>query len=174
MVALAMAVSFAIAITISVSDSVAVAVAIAVAITHRRCCCHGPLLRSPWTITAAISVVLPSAIAVAVAHAVGHCRLCHRQPLQLPLPLAITVTMPLAISESCCLGVARTVFNQSKQRMFTLFHFVGTLGGVLVEAESLTRCRAAMANTSVGQQAASSERLVRESACGWGAAGSEG
>jgi hypothetical protein len=58
--------------------------------------------------------------------------------------------------------------------MLTLFYFVGTVGGVLIEAGSLTRCRAAMANTSVEQQAASSERLVRELAGSWGAAGSEG
>ncbi len=58
--------------------------------------------------------------------------------------------------------------------MLTLFYFVGTVGGVLNKAGSLTRCRAAMINTSVGQQAASSEQLVRELAGGWGAAGSEG
>jgi hypothetical protein len=117
---------------------------------------------------------LPSAIAVAVALAIGHCRLHHCWPLQLPSPSAITVAMPLAISESCCLGVARIVFDQSKQRVLTLFYFVWTVGGVLIEAGSLTRCQAAMANTSVGRQAASSERLVRELAGGWGAAGSEG
>jgi hypothetical protein len=173
MVALAMAVSFAIAVAISDSDYVAVAVTVAIAIAHCRRC-HGPLLWLLWTIAAAISVELLSAIAVAIALAVGHCRLRHRQPSQLPLPLAITVAMPLAISKSCCLGAARIVFNQSKQRMIILFYFVGTVGGVLIEAGSLTRCRVAMANTSVGQQAASSERLVRESAGGWGAAGSEG
>ncbi len=52
--------------------------------------------------------------------------------------------------------------------MLTLFYFVGTVGGVLIEAGSLTRCRAAMANTSVGRQAAGSEQLVRELAGGWG------
>ncbi len=65
------------------------------------------------------------------------------------------------------------VFDQLKQRMLTLFYFVGTVGNVLIEARSLTKCQAAMANTSIGQQAASSERLVRELAGGWGAAGSE-
>jgi hypothetical protein len=176
MVALAVAVSFAIAVAISDSDSIAVAVAItlAIAIAHCCCCCRGPLLRSPWTIAAAISVVLPSAIAVVVVLAIGHCHLRHHRPSQLPLPLAITVAMPLAISESCCLGAARIVFDQSKQRMLTLFYFVGTVGDVLIKAGSLTRCWAEMANTSVGQQAASSERLVRELAGGWGAAGSEG
>ncbi len=82
--------------------------------------------------------------------------------------------MPLAVSESCCLGAARVVFDQSKQRMLTLFYFVRTVGGVLIEAGSLTRCRAAMANTSIGWKAASSEQLVREVAGGWGTAGSEG
>ncbi len=111
-------------------------------------CCQPSLSPSP----------LPSDIAVSVT--VGQCS-CHcRWPSQLP--------SPLAISESCCLGAARIVFNQSKQRMLTLFYFVRTVGGVLIEAGSLTRCRAAMANTSVGWQAVSSERLVRELAGGWG------
>ncbi len=81
--------------------------------------------------------------------------------------------MPLAISESCCLGAARIVFNQLKQRMLTLFYFVWTVGGALVKAGSLTRCQAAPANTSVGQQATSSEQLVREVAGGRGAAGGQ-
>ena len=124
MVALAMAVSFAIAVAISDSDSIAVAITVAIAIAHRR----------------GIFVTLPSAIAFAVALAVRHCRLRHRRPLQLPSPLAITIAMPSAISESCCLGTARIVFDQSKQRMLTLFYFVGTVGGVFIEAGSLTRC----------------------------------
>ncbi len=81
--------------------------------------------------------------------------------------------MPSAISESCCLGVAKIVFNQLKQRMLTLFYFVQTVGGVLFKAGSLTRCQAAMANTSVGRQAASSERLVREVAGSRGAVGGQ-
>ncbi len=81
--------------------------------------------------------------------------------------------MPLAISESYCLCAARIVFDQSKQRMLTLFYFVQTVGGVLIEAGSLTRCKAAMANTSIGWQAVSSEQLVRELAGGWGAAGGQ-
>jgi hypothetical protein len=176
MVALTVAVSFAIAVTISDSASIAVPVAITVtvAITHRRRCCRGPLLQLLRTIAAAISVALPSAIAVKVTLAVGHCRLCHCRPSQLPSLSAITIAMPLAISESYCLGLARILFDQLKQRMLSLFYFVGTVGGVLIEAGSLTRCRAAMAKTSVGRQVASSEQLVRELAGGWGAAGSEG
>jgi hypothetical protein len=54
-------------------------------------------------------------------------------------------------------------------------YFILAVGSVLIEAGSLTRCQVAMAKTSVGQQAASSEWLVRELAGGWGAAaGSEG
>jgi hypothetical protein len=47
------------------------------------------------TIAATLSVALPSAIAIAVAVplASGHCRLHHHWPLQLPSPLAITVTI---------------------------------------------------------------------------------
>jgi hypothetical protein len=112
---------------------------------HCRCHCHCncplplPLLlvianSITSTIAAAISVVLPSAIAVAVTLAVGHCRLHHRWPSQLSLPSAITVAMPLAISESCCLGAARIVFNQLKQRMLTLFYFVRTVGSALSKA----------------------------------------
>jgi hypothetical protein len=86
------------------------------------------------TIAAAISVALPSAIAVAVALAIGHCCLHHRRPLQLPSPPAITVTMTSAISESCCLGTAKIVFDQLKQRMLTLFYFVQKVGGALIKA----------------------------------------
>ncbi len=173
------AVAIAIAVAIFVADSVAVtstvAIAIAVAIAHRRHCCRWPLLLwSPSTIAAAISVALLSAITVAVALVVGHCRLPHRRPSQLPLQLAITVTMPSAIAKSCCLSAARIVFDQLKQRMLTLFCFVRTVGGILIEAGSMPRWWAAMANTSIGRWAASSERLVCELAGGWGAAGSKG
>ncbi len=89
------------------------------------------------------------------------------------MPLAITIAMPLAISESCCLGAARIVFDQLKQKMLTLFYFVWTVGGALIKGGCLTRCQAAMANTSAGQQAASSERLVREVAGSRGAAGGQ-
>ncbi len=57
--------------------------------------------------------------------------------------------------------------------MLTLFYFVQTVGGALIKARRLTRCQAAMANTSVGQQAASSEWLVREVAGSRGAAGGQ-
>jgi hypothetical protein len=134
--------------------------------------CHWPLpLRLLSIIPATISVALPSSIAVAIALAIGHCHLCHRWPLQLPSPSAITGAMSLAISESCCLGTARIVFNQLKQRMLTLFSFVCTVGSALIKAGCLTRCRSAMVNTSVGRQATSSEQLVREVAGSRGAAG---
>ncbi len=81
----------------------------------RHHCCWPLPLRLPSTIAAAISVASPSAIIVSVALAVGHCPHHHRRPSQLPLPSAITIAMPLTISVSCCLGVARIVFNQLKQ-----------------------------------------------------------
>ncbi len=89
-----MAVANAIAVTISivVTDFVTIAVAIA----HRRC--RRPLLLRLQLITpAAVSVVLPSAITIAfaVTLAVGHCRLHHHWPLQLPSPLAITITITI-------------------------------------------------------------------------------
>jgi hypothetical protein len=46
--------------------------------------------------------------------------------------------------------------------MLTLFNFIRTVGGALIKAGCLTRCRAAIANTSVGWQVASSKRLVGE------------
>ncbi len=78
-----------------------------------------------------------------------------------------------AISESCCLGAARIVFKQFKQRMLTLFYFVWTVGGALIKAGWLTRHWVAMANTSVGWRAVSSKRLVREVAGSRGAAGGQ-
>jgi hypothetical protein len=96
---------------------------VAIAYRHHRCCQPLPLWL-PSTIATTISVALPSAIAVAVALAFGHCRLHHRWPSQLPLPLAITIAMLSAISESCCLGAEKNLFNQLKQRMLTLFYFV--------------------------------------------------
>jgi hypothetical protein len=88
----------------------------------------------PSTIVAAISVALPSVIAVAVALAVDHCYLRYHRPLQLPLPSATTVAMLLAISESYCLGAAKNVFDQLKQRILTLFSFFQTVGGALLKA----------------------------------------
>ncbi len=78
-----------------------------------------------------------------------------------------------AISESCCLGEAKIVFNQLKQRMLALFCFVQTVGGALIKAGRLTRCQAVMANTSVGRQAASIKLIVREVAGSRGAAGGQ-
>ncbi len=81
------------AISIVVADSITIAIALA------HCCCRRPLLlRSLSTIAAAVSVALLSAIAItiAVTLAVGHCHLRHCQPLQLPSPLAITVTVAVS------------------------------------------------------------------------------
>jgi hypothetical protein len=86
------------------------------------------------TIAAIFSVALLSAIAVANALAIGHCRLRHPWPSQLQLLSAITIAMPLAIFESCCLGATRIVFNQLRQRMLTLLYCVWTVGGALIEA----------------------------------------
>ncbi len=141
-------------------------IAVAIAVGHCRCGRHQPSpppslsrCRQPLLLL----LLLPSTLAIFVI--VGH--------YQLPSPSAITVAMPLAISDSCCLGTARNVFNQLKQRMLTLFNFVRTVGGVLIEAGWLPRCQAAMANTSVGRWAASSEQLVREIPGSRGAAGGQ-
>jgi hypothetical protein len=68
--------------------------------------------------------------------------------------------------------MARIVFEQFKQIVLTLFYFVWTVGGALIKAGWLTRHQVAiMADTSVGRQAASSERLVGEVSGSRGAAG---
>jgi hypothetical protein len=80
----------AVAISVVVANSVIIAVAVA-----HHCRRRPLLLRLPLTIAAAVSVALPSAIAAAIAVtlAIGHCSLRHHWPLQLPSPLAITVTV---------------------------------------------------------------------------------
>ncbi len=100
---------------------------IVVAIGHCRCGCHQPspppsLLRCRQP----LSLSLPLPLAIAVSVTVGQ-RSCHLHP---PSPLQL----PSAISECCCLGVARIVFNQLKQRMLTLFYFVWTVGSALNKA----------------------------------------
>ncbi len=104
---------------------------IAVAVSHCRCGRRQPLLlpsllhcRQPLPLP--LPLPLPSLSAIAVFITIRH-RSCH---LRWPLPSP----SPSAISESCCLGVARIVFNQSKQRMLTLFYFVWTVGGALIKA----------------------------------------
>ncbi len=96
---------------------------------HCRCCCPLPsplaicccscrqsllplsLLRHHQPLPSPLP--LPSAIAVSIT--VGHCS-CH-------LRRASPSPSPLAISKSCCLGVARNVFDQLKQSMLILFCF---------------------------------------------------
>ncbi len=120
-------------------------------------------LQSPLPLPTPSPLLLPLPIAVAVSHcrcgrhrpllppSLLRCRQPLPLPLPLPLPSAIAVSLtidhpschlhwpslspwPLAISESCCLGVARIVFNQLKQRMLTLFYFVWTVGGTLIKS----------------------------------------
>ncbi len=135
------------------------------ALSHCHCGHHQPL--PPLSLLHCRQPLLsPSSLplAIAVSVTVCHCSCHHRWPSPLP--------SPSAISESCCLGVERIVFNQLKQRMVTLFYFVQTVGGALIKAALLTRRQAAMANTRVGWQAASIEQLVRGS--GWQQGGSRG
>ncbi len=143
-----------------------IALTVPVTVCHYRCGCCWPLptsslsrCRQPWPSPSP----LPSVIAVSVT--VGHrsCHLCRPSPS----------LSPLVISESCCLGAARIVFEQFKQRMLTLFYFVRTVSGALIKAGWLTRRRAAIANTSIGWQVVSSKRLVGEVAGSRGAAGGQ-
>ncbi len=170
--AVVVAISIAVATSVVVPDSITITVlvAITIAIGHCRCGCHRPspppsLLRHRQPLPLPLQLPSPSPSAIVVSVTIGH-RSCHiRWPSLSPLPSAI--------SESCCLGAARIVFIQLKPRMLTLFYFVRTVGGALIKARWLTRCWTAMANTSVGRQAASSERLVRKVAGSREAAGGQ-
>jgi hypothetical protein len=68
---------------------------------------------------------LLSAIAVSVT--IGQ----HSHHLHRPSPLLL----PSAIAENCCLGAASIVFEQFKQIILTLFYFVWTVGGALINVE---------------------------------------
>ncbi len=100
---------------------------IAVAVGYCCCSCCQPLLppsllRCHQPLPSPLP--LPSDIAVSVTIGQCSCHLCRPSPSPLPL----------AISECCCLGAARIVFNQLKQRMLTLFYFVWTVGSALIKA----------------------------------------
>jgi hypothetical protein len=87
---------------------------ITVAIGHCCCGCHQPLpLPSLLRGRQPLLLPLPSLSAITVSVTIGHCS-CH---LHWPSPSP----SPWAISKNCCLGVARIVFKQFKQRMHTLF-----------------------------------------------------
>jgi hypothetical protein len=104
---------------------------IAVAVGHCRCsCCQSLLPPSLLCCRRPSPMPLPLMSAIAVLVTVGQrrCHPCRPSPSPLPSPL------PSAISESCCLGVARIVFKQFKQRMLTLFYFVWILGSALIKA----------------------------------------
>ncbi len=153
---------------------------------HCRCCCRHLCRRNrssplplPWAIAAvAVNHFCRHLCCIAISH---HC--CHRPCCQtLPTPSLLAIAVAIAVSHHHCHAVSH--FREllpwrSKNCIWSIeaknayLIFVGTVGGVLIDG-SLTRCQAATANTSIGRQAASSERLVRELAGGWGEAGSEG
>ncbi len=138
-------------------------IAVTVAIGHYRCNCPCPLLLlSPLRCCQPSPLLSPLPSSIAISITVSHCSPHIHWPSPLP--------SPSAIAKSCCLGAARVVFEQLKQIMLTLFYFVLTLGSTLFKSWWLTRRWAAMANTSVGRQAASSEQLVEEVAGSRGAA----
>jgi hypothetical protein len=149
---------------------------------HHHCRRNRP---SPWP--------LPWAIAAAAMNhrhrhlcrvAVSHCCRCCPCRRTLPSPSSSAIAVAIAIDHHRCHAVGhfrellpwrgKNCIPPIETKNAYLIFFVGTVGSVLIEAGSLTRCQAVMANTSVGRRAASSEQLVRELAGGWGAAGSEG
>ncbi len=101
---------------------------IAVAINH--CCCgRCQPLQPPSLLRCCqpLPSTLPLPLAIAISVTIGQCS-CHlHRPSLLPLPPAI--------SECCCLGAARIVFNQLRQRMLTLFHFVWIVGNALIKVK---------------------------------------
>ena len=84
-------------------------------------------------IAVAISIVVANFITIVVA--VAHRR--RRQPSHCSCHLhwPSLSPLPLAISESCCLGTARIVFDQLKQRMLTLYYCVWTVGGKIDQSQ---------------------------------------
>ncbi len=107
----------------------------AVAVTNRRRhLCHVALSHCCRRCPSHQTLLSPTPLDIAVAIAVGH----HR-------PHAVDHFRELLPWRS------KNVFEQLKQRMLTLFYFIGTVGSLLIEAGSLTRCQAAIANTSVGR-----------------------
>jgi hypothetical protein len=167
-VLVALAVAIAIAIAIAISVAIADSVAVTVAVAHcRRCCCRPLPLWLLSIITTTISVAfLLSAIAIAIALAVGCCHLCHCQPSQLPSLLAITVVIAAGHFQDLLPW-------RGNNCIWTIFCFSWTVGSTLIKAGWLTRGQAAMANTSIGRQVASSEQLVREVAGSRGTAGGQ-
>jgi hypothetical protein len=104
---------------------------ITITVGHCCCGCRQPspplsLLRCRQPLPSPSPLPLPSPSAIAVSVTVGH-HCCHLHwPSLSPLPLAI--------SKSCCLGMARILFDRLMQRMLTLFYFVRTVGGALIKA----------------------------------------
>jgi hypothetical protein len=100
---------------------------VTIAISHCHCGCCQPLL-PPSLLHRRQPLPLPSPLlsAISISVTMGH----HSFHLHWPSPLLL----PLAISKSCCLGAARIVFKQFKQRILTLFNFVRTVGSALIKA----------------------------------------
>jgi hypothetical protein len=149
----AVAIAIAVAISVVVAHSVTIAIAIA---HHPR---RQPLpLWLPSTIAAAIFVALPSAIAVAiaVALAIGHCRLRHHRPSQLPSPLAITITVTIGHFRELLPWCSKNCIQpiEAKNAYLILFCLDSEWH---TEQSRMTDQVLAMANTSVGRQAASIE-----------------
>ncbi len=111
---------------------------------HRYCDCCRPL-----------PSLLPSAITVAAT--IGHCCWHPRWPSPLLLPSLSPLPLP---------------FEPFKQIKLSLFYLVWTVSGALIAVDDWpgVRWRWSLANTSVGWQAASNERLV--GASGWRQGGS--
>jgi hypothetical protein len=102
-------------------------IAIAVAVAHCRCGCCQPLpLPSLLRCCLPLPLLSPLQLAIAVSVTVSHrsCRLCWPSPS----------SSQLAISESCCLGLARIVFKKFKYRILTLFYVVQPVDGALIKA----------------------------------------
>jgi hypothetical protein len=168
--------AIAIAISITISVVLANSVTIAVAVAHHRCRRPLPL----WllsTITAAISVALTSAvaIAVAVALAVGHCRLHHHWLLQLPSPLAITVTVAVDHFQELLPWRSKNCIQPIEEKNAHLILFCSD-SGRRTDRSRMTD-QVSSGNGQYQHWAASGEhqgkRLVREVAGSRGAAGGQ-
>ncbi len=145
-------------------------IAVAVDVSHCCCGCRQPsplpsLLHRHQLLPLLLLLLslLPLPLAIAVFVIVGHCS-CH---LRWPLPSPLLS----AISNRCCLGAARIVFDQFKQRMLNFLFWLDS--GQRIDQSWMTD---QMLSIDGQRQhwAASSEQWVASEGSGWQHGGRRG
>jgi hypothetical protein len=139
-------------------------IAVANAISHCRCGRHQPLPSlSLSRCHQPLPLPLPSPSAIAVSVSTGHCS-CH---LHRPSPSP----SPSAISESCCLGMARIVFKQLKKNAHLILFCSDS--GQRTNQSRMTD-QASSGDCQHQHWAASSKQRAASGESGWQQGGSRG